>query len=266
MRSCTTVLIMIVFVAGCMTLPQPVFSPDQPHLKVITYNVNWRFVEPNNVVDFLAKSDADVICLQETHRYWEVFLKERLGGRYRHSVFEEWGGAGGIAVMSKYKLRSTTFVKPTVGWFPALSVEVQTPLGLIQFLNVHLRPPLSDRGSASASAYYNTPDIHQKELQEFIAKADTRKPLIITGDFNEDEKGKAIRWLLNRGFADALSVYDSYSKTWEWKVFYGFTLKNRYDHIIISKHLKCTGACVTQVKASDHMPVLAVIVPKNLDE
>jgi endonuclease/exonuclease/phosphatase family metal-dependent hydrolase len=256
---------MIVFVAGCSTLPQPVFSPDQPHLKVITYNVNWGFVKPDNVVDFLAGSDADVICLQETHKQWEAVLKHRLEERYPYCVFREEGGAGGIAVMSKYKLSSITFLEPTAGWFPALLVEVQTPIGLLQFLNVHLRPPLSDRGSANASAYYNTPDIHQKELQDFIVKADSQKPLIITGDFNEDEKGKAVRWLLEQGFADTLSMYDFYSKTWEWKVFYGVTLKNRYDHIIISEHLKCTGACVMRVKASDHMPVLAVIVLKNPD-
>ena len=265
MRGYIAVLIMIVLTAGCTTLPQPEFSPNQPCLKIVTYNVNWGFVEPQNVVDFISKADADVICFQETHRHWEAILKTQLKYRYPNYVFKEWSGAGGIAIMSKYKLDNVRLLPPTEGWFPALLADVQTPIGLIQFLNVHLRPPLSDRGSVSASAYLNSPDIHLKELKGFLANTDTSKPLAITGDFNEHENKKAIQWLLEQGFTDALSTYDSYSKTWRWNTSFGVTLNNRYDHIVISKHLQCTGARVTQVKASDHMPVLAVIVlRKNL--
>ena len=61
MRNCIIALVMIILGAGCTTLPQPDFSPDPPYLKVITYNVNWGFVEPQNVVDFITKADADGI-------------------------------------------------------------------------------------------------------------------------------------------------------------------------------------------------------------
>lgn len=259
------ILLIIVLACGCASLREAEFSPDVPHLKVVSYNINWGFVKPGNVADFLREVDADVICLQETHRYWEVFLKERLGGRYRHSVFEERGGAGGIAIMSKYKLEKVELIEPKSGWFPSLLAEVRTPIGLLQFLNVHLKPPLSDEGSVRISALYRTPNIHLKEIEEFVAIMDSAKPLVIAGDFNEDERGKAIRWLIDKGFVDALSVYDTYSKTWEWEVSSGIKFKNRYDHIILSKGLDCTGARVMQVEASDHMPVLAVIVLSPAD-
>ena len=259
------ILLIIVLACGCVSLPEGEFSPDEPHLKVVSYNVNWGFVKPENVADFLSEVDADIICLQETHRYWEIFLKERLGERYRHSVFEEWSGAGGIAIISKYKLEKAELIEPKAGWFPALLVEVRTPIGVVQFLNVHLRPPLSDEGSVRISAIYRTPNIHLEEIEEFVAKTDSTKKLIITGDFNEDEGGKAIRWLSDKGFVDALSIYDTYSKTWEWKVSSGIRLKNRYDHIMLSKGLDCTGARVMQIEASDHMPVLAVVVPSQAD-
>ena len=132
-----------------MELPQPVFSPEQSHLKVVTYNVNWGFANPENVVNFLTEAGTDIVCLQETHRQWETALKARLKQRYPHCVFKEWGAAGGIAIMSRYELKNVTFIEPTAGWFPALLADVQTPIGLVQILNVHLRPPLSDRGSAS---------------------------------------------------------------------------------------------------------------------
>ena len=101
-----------------------------------------------------------------------------------------------------------------------------------------------------------------KELKGFIKNIDAKRPIIIAGDFNENENGKAIKWLLEQGFTDTLSNYDAYSKTWKWEVSYGIELTNRYDHIVISKHLDCTGACVEEVEASDHMPVLAIVTNK----
>ena len=253
-------LLIIIFACGCASLPEANFNPNVPHLKVISYNVNWGFVKPENVANFLREVDADIICLQETHRYWELFLKNRLGEQYRYSVFEERGGAGGIAIMSKYKLEKVKLVEPKSGWFPSLFAEAQTPIGLLQFLNVHLKPPLSNEGSVEISAYYRTPDIHMKEIEESFAVTDPTKSLIIAGDFNENENGNAIRWLVDKGFTDALSVFDTYSKTWEWEIFSGFKLKNRYDHIMLSKGLNCTGSRVIKVDASDHMPVLAVVI------
>ena len=253
------ILSITVLTYGCASLPEANFYPDVPHIKVVSYNVNWGFVKPENVADFLSDIDADVICLQETHHYWEVFLKKRLGEKYQHSVFEERGGAGGIAIMSKYKLENVKLVEPKSGWFPSLFAEVQTPIGLLQFLNVHLKPPLSNEGSVEISAYYRTPNIHIKEIKEFTAITDFTKPLVIAGDFNENESGNAVQWLRDKGFVDALSVFDPYSKTWEWKISSGVKLKNRYDHIMFSKGLNCTGARVAKVDASDHMPVIAVI-------
>jgi endonuclease/exonuclease/phosphatase family metal-dependent hydrolase len=86
-------------------------------------------------------------------------------------------------------------------------------------------------------------------------------PLIIAGDFNENESKEGIAWLKTQDFTDALSLYDEHSPTWQLKVPL-ITLKNRYDHVMLSRHLSCTGATVVNVNASDHMPIVAVIVSK----
>ncbi len=244
---------------GCQQGPEPNFSPPQPHLKVVTYNVNWGMGGDRRILDFLDKSDADIVCLQETHRYWEAALLSRFGGRYPHRRFTEWGGAGGIAILSKHRLTDVKIIRPQAGWFPAILAVAQTPLGPIQFLNVHLHPPLSEKGSVSVSAYFSTSNTRLEEVKEFAGHVDMNRPLIVTGDFNEKEEGRAVRWLIDKGFADALSLYDTSTYTWSWTS-YGITFRRRYDHIIFSKHLRCTGAKVTKIPASDHMPVEAIIV------
>lgn len=253
-------LLILVLASGCASLPKPDFEPDGPALRVVTYNINWGFSTPYKVVRYLIDADADIICLQETHGYWEAFLKKYLAMSYPYSSFHSAGGAGGIAFMSKYELNNVKAIEAEAGWFPALYAEVMTDIGTVQFLNVHLKPPLSESGSATVSAYYESTNVHQKEIAHFLKGTDMNAPLIIAGDFNENERKKAIRTLLNHGFTDALSLYDKKSYTWLWRVMPGITLKNRYDHIVFSKHFSCTGAQVSDIRASDHEPVMAVFM------
>lgn len=67
---------------------------------------------------------------------------------------------------------------------------------------------------------------------------------------------------MERGFTDNLAGHDSNSSTWNWKVGYGLKLQDRLDHIMLSQNLRCIAAEVAKVEASDHMPVLAVLIPK----
>jgi endonuclease/exonuclease/phosphatase (EEP) superfamily protein YafD len=89
--------------------------------------------------------------------------------------------------------------------------------------------------------------------------------MIILGDFNENEKGKAIKRLIEAGWTDALWRYDRKTNTWVWKTSAGLELKNRYDHILYNRFLDCTGAKVTDTEGSDHLPVTAIIV-QNLKQ
>jgi len=254
------VCLLLALAAGCATLPEPDLAPAGPSLRVVTYNINWGGPNPERVAKFLLDADADIVCLQETHRQWEAFLKTHLAAAYPHSTFHSSGGAGGIAFMSKRPLSNVRVLSADAGWFPGLIADVATDIGPVQILNVHLRPPLSETGSATVSAYYQSPGVHRKELADFLEAADSNAPLIVAGDFNENEKRGAVKGLLDNGFRDALSLFDKNSKTWRWRVFPGLTLKNRYDHILFSKHFRCTGAKVFDVRASDHLPVLAGMV------
>lgn len=254
------ILLLLVFalLSSCASLPKPEFTPAQDSIKVVTYNVNWGAKRMEVVADFLQKENADVVFLQETHPEWEQYLKATTRDMYPYSYFHTSRGAGGIAFLSKRPLKEVRVIQPEAGWFPALTAEVDTRIGRVRLLNVHLRPPLSDKASVTASAYYKSPDIHRKELAGFMEKLDGSMPLIVAGDFNEHESKDGVGYLLSRGYKDALSQYDRSSKTWRWRVATGIEFSNRYDHIVYSPQLTCTGAKVTRTGASDHEPVSAV--------
>ena len=261
MRKYLTIVIGIIFLiifGGCQTLPKPNFAPEGKSLKFVTYNVNMQGHAPR-VTEFLQKIDADIICLQETHGQWESFLREHLTGQYPHMSFHNTAGGGGISILSKHPQSEQQVIRSEAGWFPALYAKVSTPIGEIGVLIVHLKPPVSDKGSVTAYAILKSPETHLGEMKEFFDKLESKAPLIVAGDFNEDESGKACQWLIGRGYIESLSLFDRKSHTWIWRTKPGIVLKNRYDHIFVNQQFQCTGAGVFQVKASDHEPVLSVL-------
>lgn len=245
---------------GCRTHPRPEFAPSLPSLRIVTYNINWGGANAPLIARYLREIDADIVFLQESHANWEQYLHQHLGQTYPYRSFHHSGGAGGIAFLSKHRLSNVHPIGPEASWFPALKAEAQTPFGSIHLLNVHLKPPLTDRGSVSLSAYSGAPAVHQRELSEFLRSTDLSAPTIIAGDFNENERRHGVQWLIGRGFTDALSIYDTKTKTWAWRLMPGISIANRYDHILFSTQFHCTGAGVSKVRASDHRPVVATII------
>jgi endonuclease/exonuclease/phosphatase family metal-dependent hydrolase len=249
--------------AGCARLPEPDFAPAEPNLAVMTYNVNWESRWRGNVVRYVKTEQPDVVLLQETHDRWEYELMSKLAGLYPHSVFENPARAGGgFALLSRYPLANIEPIPPAGGWFGALLAEVDSPIGPVQLLNVHLKPAITKRGNFGIGAMVTASRIHFEELKGFLDATDPNKPLIVAGDFNESETKRGVQWLTDQGFDNALWKFDRRSKTWIKPLVPLVTLRNRYDHIMLSPHLQCTGAKVDRVKASDHMPVTAVIIKR----
>jgi endonuclease/exonuclease/phosphatase family metal-dependent hydrolase len=228
-----------------------------PTVRVLTYNVNWGGVRPDLAVAAIREADADVVCLQETTPEWETYLRGELADGYPHVMFRHSGGAGGLAFLSRHRLDDVEYVE-TPGWFPGWLVRAETPIGAVQFMAVHLRPPLGENGSVSVSGYVRSRDVRVREVQTLHGRLDSLAPAVILGDFNENASGEAFWWLIDRGFADAVAPFDAQAYTWEWRTSL-VTLRNRFDHVLVSPHLRCVDARVMRAGASDHFPVIAVL-------
>jgi len=241
---------------GCRPVRKPE-EPIGPHFSVLTYNVNVGGPSPDLAAAAIRNADADIVALQETSPAWEQLLMPRLGDRYAHMEFRHAGGAGGMAFLSKWPMGDGTYGRPEAGWFPGWVVEVQTPVGPVQFLNVHLRPPVSDRGSVGVGPYVSTKSVRLLEIQALHRQLEPGRPTVILGDFNEDDSGRAVGWLREQGMIDALREFDRRTNTRRWRTSY-VTLRDRLDHILYSSGLHCLSARVVEAGGSDHYPVIAL--------
>jgi endonuclease/exonuclease/phosphatase family metal-dependent hydrolase len=235
-------------------------APTGAHLTVMTYNVNYAMLAPEETARAIRKTDADIVCLQETTDQWRDYLIDKLNDKYPHSVFKPnpGGQGGGMGVMSKAPFREIIYTRPIVGWFRSLIIETDTALGTVQICNVHLRPSASEIGVLAVGKYLTAPIVHAREVAGAYEYMDSGLPRLVVGDFNEDDFGGGIKWLTDKGFTNALPQFDKSTHTWRWPAG-PITFRDRLDHIMHSSDLQATSARVIPKGQSDHLPVVAVI-------
>ena len=248
-------------VVGCAAsarIPR-VAAPDQPTLRVMTYNINFGGRGDPQALAAVRSGDADVVFLQETTPAWEHAFKRMFSKTFPH---QRWlhvrGGAGGMAVLSKWPF-ALEAIPAGPGWFEAIRAEVTTPIGPVEVLSVHLRPPVSDSGSF-ISGHFTTPKVRKAELQHHARRLKGDAPLIVVGDFNEDDDGTGVVWMRTaKGLQNALMQFDPDAETWRWPT-WAMELTDTFDHILYDARLTCLNARVIDAGRSDHLPVVAEFV------
>src|SRR5262245_29075027 len=233
----------------------------QPVLRVMTYNVNFGIPGDGPTLSAIEAGKSDVVFLQEINTAWIRSLRETFGGAYPHTVFHARVGAGGIGLMSRLPIRAQELIKPEGdGWFPALRVVLDSPLGAVQVLVVHLRPPVSDGGSF-VSGHFTAPAIHEKEIIRFCASLDRALPTLVVGDFNEEKDGRAITFLeraegpIKMKMKTALPEFQPDKPTWRWPTAL-HTFEGQFDHIVYDARLEPLSVEVMDAGRSDHFPVV----------
>jgi len=250
-------LVLALLVIGCRS-PRVAQTPTAPHVRVLTYNVNWGAPQPAAAAEIIRRSNADIVCLQETTPAWEQFLRAELRREYPFAEFRNSKGrsGGGLAFLSKKRGGEIAYVPSDTGWFDGWIQAFETPIGPVQVFNVHLRPPVSDRGGW-VIGYFSTRDDRVREMERLFNRRDADLPALIAGDFNDGEDSQVMNWLARKGMLNALPQFDRRTPTWEWHTS-AVTLRRRMDHIVYSPALRCCSARVIRAGASDHFPVEGV--------
>jgi len=233
----------------------PVMLKAANQMRVMSYNVNFGIAGDPSTIDAIADAKPDLVFLQETNAEWQRAIVARLGSEYPHVRFthpETWQ-AGGMGLLSKYPIVSLEHLDTYGGYFFAWRVVLDTKLGRIQVLNVHLRPPMSDGGSWVVG-YFSTRGNRLSEIEHHAAALDRKLPTLVVGDFNEEGDGRAVEFLKDRGFGDALPQFVGKTRTWEWPVS-GMTLKFQLDHIMHDAYFVPVTGAIVEAGRSDHKPV-----------
>lgn len=240
--------------APVLRAPRPPL-PGEPTLTVMTYNVNFARAGEAQTLRAIESSAADLVFLQETNRAWQVQIQPRLAARYPHQLWLDGARAGGQAVLARRPFSTSRTLPSPLGWFPALQLVAQTPLGAVQILAVHLHPPITEDGSW-IRGYFQTDEARLTEIRRYFDVLKPGLPTLLVGDFNEGTRGLALQWLAARGFRTALPEFLPDARTWSWPVG-SFTLSAQLDHLIYDPALEPLAAEVTEQGRSDHFPVLA---------
>lgn len=254
-----TAIMAIVLGASCGTQePTPNEpQPSGPTLRVLTYNVNYGLAGDVETLAAIEDAEADIVVLQETTPAWESAIRDfaPLSVRYPHMHFHHSRGAGGMAVLARFPLHEQEIIEAPSEWFPAWRLVVDSAVGRVQLLVVHLHPPVSDSGSV-VSGYFTTPTVREREIVEYLEHLDPTLPTIVAGDFNERD-GRAIEALRARGFRSAVTELHGRRTTWRWQTSLG-EIRAQLDHVAHDERLVPRSAEVIEAGRSDHLPVIVV--------
>ena len=233
--------------------------PNEPHFKVLTYNVNYGNPRPDIAAEIIHRSGAEIVCLQETTPQWAQYLRQALRNEYRFMQFRDSKHrmGGGLGFLAKGSAKEVAYVPSETTWFDGWIMKFETAIGLVQIINVHLRPPISESGSW-VSGYFLTDNDRRLEMEKYYYARDPQIPTLVLGDFNDSESSTVVRWLEKNGLSNALLQFDRYNPTWRWETSV-VTLKRRMDHIFYTSAFDCVAARVISSGTSDHFPVEAVI-------
>ena len=241
---------------------RPFERPTGKHVRVLTFNVNYGRPEPGRSLAGIRAAKADVVCLQETNRGWERFLRPALRATYPHVRFRHVAAAGGQAVFSKWPVAELAHVRPRGAWFHGWFLKVDSPVGPLQILSVHLRPPADDRGRYGVAGILTTPPLRLAEIKALCKHLKPGLATVVLGDFNDGDAGLPLKWLGEQGYVNALREFDLTTPTWRWEIG-RLPLAGRLDHIVHSPQLHALEARVIRTSGSDHFPLLAVLERKR---
>ena len=225
-------------------------------LKVLSWNI-WIDSDFNEVVKFLKNSPADIIGLQEVvnnNPARDIIKVLQNEGYNSHFGYAEhsWGGnvyTDGPAIFSKYEMSNKkTYVLSKKDKRAAVSCDIKVGNRLIHVFSTHLlhtHQKLDDEQEIQAAT---------------LIKGLPNNNVILMGDFNATPDSsviKNVRKVLIDTDTKSLptwSVYREGCLTCNQQ-----TVEIKLDYIFTSKDIKTGSFTVEESKASDHLPISAIV-------
>lgn len=230
--------------------PSPSTAPAPAEvLRVATLNLSYENHDLQRLGQWLAALDApDILVLQEFTPAHQQAVESSVGAQwasaYRHRALHPQFDQFGIAVLSRWPIRSTQAMEPSMAE-DTLKLRLvidwqQRPLALTA---LHPMPPINPEYALARD---------RSMLLEAQRLAALDMPGILLGDFNDTPWSPGVRAL-----APYLSRASGLAPTWPNA--YGRISLLPLDHVLVTRHWSRVEQAVGADVGSDHRPVMASI-------
>ncbi len=253
-------------------------------MKIATWNVNSLKVRLPHVLDWLATSQADVLCLQETKQEDKVFPYAELEAAGYHAAHNGQKTYNGVAILARGALEDVRSDIP--GFADEQKRVLAATVNGLRIVCAYM-----PNGQEVGSDKYAYKLRWLAALAAMLRDDLQRWPqLALLGDYNiapddrdvhdpaawkdqilcSEPERAAFRNFLGLGLADAFRLFEQAPKLYSWWDYrqMGFRLNRglRIDHVLLSPPLAAAcRACVIDKaprkleRPSDHAPVMATL-------
>jgi exodeoxyribonuclease-3 len=251
-------------------------------MKLAAWNVNSLKVRLPHLTDWLAKTQPDVVCLQELKLEDPKFPRAELEAAGYQAAVSGQKTYNGVAILARGALSEVSTGIP--GFADEQKRVIAATVGGVRSVCVYC-----PNGQAVGSEKYDYKLRWYAALKEYLAAELARHPrLAVAGDFNvapedrdvhdpkawegqvlvSDAERAALRELMRLGLADSFRLFEQPEKSFSWWDYrmMGFRRNAglRIDHILVSPELakRCTSSVIDKEprkleRPSDHAPVIA---------
>lgn len=262
-------------------------AADTETFSILTYNVMlFDFQKQiDNILDFIAESDADIVALQEFGYYFNNKNKEKLFSGiealypYRQITYKAKNKRYciGTAILSRYPIINSRKINYESDYNLSTYSDIVIDDDTIRLINNHLESnKLNANDKKLAQLLREDPtsddvvktgnDVRLKlgaAAQKRTAQAQAVRheinrspyPVIVVGDFNDTPQSYTYHLL-------AQNLNDVYSLAGPWGYRWSYNrdgLYFRIDHILADRAFTPVKAEIGKVKYSDHYPLKAEI-------
>ncbi len=226
-------------------------DPGSTSLRVMTYNISHGLASPDQVVEVMEASEAEVIAIQELPDGMESEFQGKLDSLYPYQAF--YGeGFSGVGLLSKHPILEEEPFRlegPRPYLRVALEVEGESATVIVAHPPVMIGP-----GSRTAPG--------AADMQTLAEIAVGSGKTIVLGDFNFTDQNQDYHILTEAGLIDAHRAAG-----WGFGLTYprrgwtgGFRIPLvRIDHVFLAGEICPRLAWVGSDGGSDHLPVLATL-------
>jgi hypothetical protein len=231
--------------------------PGSPALRIMTHNVGESVVTAAALDRFMKTELVDVAALQECPFYNNDM--ERIGWRFFYG--------GDLCLVSRYPFSVLDQQDPENAWKTIGSdpyrFEIETPLGPLQLLNVHLKTIREGLEALGARRSEGLSELVSNREGAAVASRSARArlkigtdPIVVVGDFNLPIESTIYR--TNWGdFQNAFSNCGVGFGNTKFTPLFGI----RIDHVLTSGEWRCVDARVLPSPyGGDHEPLLVDLV------